>query len=170
MLTARCIVNRDSPPMLRYRMLFVGWLALAITAASRDQQVLAQAPDPHQIFEQRCGGCHSPHAGDFARNYLVRSQGKMLTRKSSRELRGFLNSGHGKLSPVEIDVLVVQFGRPVSGQMPRLSRSCRRTCETPVDPAGRHADRPIYRPRHRGVPAKSRPVATRRSGKNDRCP
>jgi len=95
--------------MLRYRMLFVGWLALAITAASRDQQVLAQAPDPHQIFEQRCGGCHSPHAGDFARNYLVRSQGKMLTRKSSRELRGFLNSGHGKLSPVEIDVLVVHF-------------------------------------------------------------
>ncbi|KUO58465.1 MAG: hypothetical protein APF80_01540 [Alphaproteobacteria bacterium BRH_c36] len=90
-------------------MLFVGWLALAITAASRDQQVLAQAPDPHQIFEQRCGGCHSPHAGDFARNYLVRSQGKMLTRKSSRELRGFLNSGHGKLSPVEIDVLVVHF-------------------------------------------------------------
>ncbi|MBU1211132.1 MAG: cytochrome c [Alphaproteobacteria bacterium] len=94
--------------MSRYRLLYVGWLALAITAAPCEQ-VLAQAPDPHQIFEQRCGGCHTPHAGDFEGDYLVSSQGMMLTRRSSRELRGFLDSGHGKLSPVEINVLVEHF-------------------------------------------------------------
>lgn len=82
---------------------------IAFAVVCLTQHVGAQTLDPHQVYEQRCGGCHTAHAGDFAGDYLVRSQGKLLTRKSSRELREFLGGGHCKLTAEEIDALSVHF-------------------------------------------------------------
>lgn len=79
-------------------------LFVAITAAAA-----AQTGDPHRIYEQNCGGCHNPHAGDFARDSLRQADGRLLGRESGRDLRGFLEAGHGKLSQAEIDVLVEQL-------------------------------------------------------------
>lgn len=65
----------------------------------------AQTVDPHQLYEQRCSGCHAPHAGDFVRDNLVLSGDRLVGRKSSRELQTVLESGHGKLTPDEIESL-----------------------------------------------------------------
>ena len=67
---------------------------------------VAQAIDPHELYEQQCGGCHTPHAGDFVHESLVKSEGRVLGRESGEELRTFLKAGHGKLSAEEIDVMV----------------------------------------------------------------
>lgn len=66
----------------------------------------AQSLDPHRLYEQRCAKCHAPHAGDFVHDSLVHSGGKVIGRKTSKELRSFLTKGHGKLEAVEIDAIV----------------------------------------------------------------
>lgn len=66
----------------------------------------AQTIDPHALYEQRCSGCHLPHAGDFARDTLERAGNTIVVRGTGKELRSFLARGHGKLSPAEIDVMV----------------------------------------------------------------
>ena len=66
----------------------------------------AQTIDPHQLYERRCGGCHTPHAGSFVHESLIRSEGRILGRKSGREVRAFLEAGHGNLAADEIDVMV----------------------------------------------------------------
>lgn len=68
-----------------------------------------QAIDPHELYEQQCGGCHTPHAGDFVHESLIKSEGRILGRKSGEELRAFLEAGHGKLSANEIDVMVAHL-------------------------------------------------------------
>jgi len=67
----------------------------------------AQTIDPHPLYEDRCGGCHVPHAGDFVRDNIVLSDGKLIGRKSGREPRAFLEAGHGKLTPDEIESIVI---------------------------------------------------------------
>lgn len=66
----------------------------------------AQGLDPHRLYEERCAKCHAPHAGDFVHDSLVHSGGKVIGRKTSKELRSFLSEGHGKLEPAEIDAIV----------------------------------------------------------------
>ena len=66
----------------------------------------AQSLDPHRLYEERCAKCHAPHAGDFVHDSLVHSDGKVVGRKTSKELRSFLTEGHGKLEAVEIDAIV----------------------------------------------------------------
>ncbi len=69
----------------------------------------AQAIDPHQLYEQRCGSCHTPHAGDFVHNSLVRFNARIFGRESRRELREFLASGHGKMTPDEIETMITHL-------------------------------------------------------------
>lgn len=69
----------------------------------------AQSIDPHKLYEQRCGSCHARHAGDFVHDALVQSEGSVIGRKSGQELRGFLEAGHGKLSPDEIASMVAHL-------------------------------------------------------------
>ena len=67
---------------------------------------LGQTIDPHQLYEQKCAGCHVSHAGDFVRASLIESGEKILGRKSGRELDSFLEAGHGNLDREEIGVMI----------------------------------------------------------------
>lgn len=65
--------------------------------------------DPHRIYEQRCAGCHGPHAGDFVSENLDAVGDRLYGRKTGREVRAFLNSGHGGVRQGEIDALAGLF-------------------------------------------------------------
>ena len=45
-------------------------LALLLLLAVRLHSAAAQTIDPHRLYEQKCSGCHEPHAGDFAKAAL----------------------------------------------------------------------------------------------------
>lgn len=66
----------------------------------------AQAIDPHRLYEQSCGGCHAPHAGDFAHESLTATGGRIYGRTSGKELSAFLAAGHGGLSAEELASMV----------------------------------------------------------------
>ena len=68
--------------------------------------VFAQAADPHLLYEQRCAGCHTPHAGEFVHDNLIRSDNKVIARKSHQSLRTIFEAGHGKLTRQEIDIII----------------------------------------------------------------
>lgn len=70
---------------------------------------LAQTIDPHQLYEERCSGCHAPHAGDFVHGSLERLDDKLVGRGTGRELRAFLAGGHGRLAALEIDVVAAHL-------------------------------------------------------------
>lgn len=69
----------------------------------------AQAIDPHELYEQRCTGCHVPHAGEFVHENLRSLGGKIVGRDTGKELRVFLTGGHGQLAPLEIDMMVAHL-------------------------------------------------------------
>ena len=66
----------------------------------------AQGGDPHQLYEQRCAGCHVAHAGTFAHESLITSEGGVFGRNSNEELGAFLRAGHGNLSAKEIETII----------------------------------------------------------------
>lgn len=66
---------------------------------------VGQTIDPHTIYEDKCARCHEDHGGDFVRNNLEFKDGQAVGRKSGTEIRAFLDQGHGKLSPPELDLL-----------------------------------------------------------------
>ena len=88
---------------------FAALYILFVLTGSTSVGAWAQTIDPHELYEQRCGGCHTPHAGDFVHESLVRSNGSIIGRKSGRELRAFLEAGHGKLSADEIEAMVAHL-------------------------------------------------------------
>ena len=69
----------------------------------------AQTLDPHQLYEQRCGRCHAPHAGDFVPDALERRGDRIVGRRSGRELRAFLAGGHGRLAAPEVEVVAAHL-------------------------------------------------------------
>ena len=69
----------------------------------------AQTIDPHRLYEQRCSSCHAPHAGQFVSDNLIVSDGKLIGRKTGREVRAFLEAGHGKLMPDEVKSMVAHL-------------------------------------------------------------
>lgn len=90
---------------IRYSIVVTFLFALA----AENNVAFGQAIDPHRLYEQRCSGCHAEHAGDFVHEKLIRSDGDIIGRQSGRELRGFLEAGHGALSPGEIVSLVTHL-------------------------------------------------------------
>jgi len=78
-------------------------LAGALTVA------LAQSIDPHRLYEQRCSGCHAMHASEFVRDSLTVADGKLVGRRSGREVLTFLESGHGRLTGAEAKAVVAQL-------------------------------------------------------------
>lgn len=81
---------------------------LAILVAG-NQPTLARNIDPHGLYEQRCSGCHSAHAGQFVHDKLERLDEEIVGRGTGRELRSFLTAGHGNLAPPEIDAMVAHL-------------------------------------------------------------
>lgn len=82
------------------------FLLLLIVFAIGQNRAAAQAIDPHLLYEQKCSRCHAPHAGDFVHDSLLLSGDKLLGQKSGEEVPVFLNTGHGNLTPEEIDAMV----------------------------------------------------------------
>jgi hypothetical protein len=87
-----------------FGMLAVLGVAIAIAPRASSQTI-----DPHRVYEQKCAQCHEPHAGEFVRNKLIRSGEELFGSKSRRELRAFLEAGHGKLTQPEIDAIILHF-------------------------------------------------------------
>ena len=79
-------------------------LALGLSVSAR-----AQGVDAHEIYERSCGGCHAPHAGDFARETLSVKDGRVVGQRSGRDVEVFLGKGHGGVSPSEANALIQQF-------------------------------------------------------------
>ncbi|MEP3275840.1 MAG: hypothetical protein ABJN26_14675 [Stappiaceae bacterium] len=67
---------------------------------------VAQQSDPHQIYEQNCGGCHAAHAGDFAFESTVATENGLVGKQSARLLSDLLEAGHGKLTAEESGILI----------------------------------------------------------------
>lgn len=70
---------------------------------------LAQSLDPHDLYEQRCAGCHTEHAGAFVQESILREGDKLIGRDSGLDLRAFLARGHGKLSAAEVETMMTHL-------------------------------------------------------------
>ncbi len=73
---------------------------------------MAQAIDPHSLFETRCGRCHG-HAGPFARKTLLIEDGELVIQESRQRLLDFLPNHFGKLTRDEVTSLLEAFQRQV---------------------------------------------------------
>ncbi len=93
--------------LLRVQLVPLGFV-LAL-AAGLSTIARAQDADVHEIYERSCGGCHAPHAGEFARATLSVRDGRVVSQKSGRDVEAFLGQGHGGVSPSEASALVRQF-------------------------------------------------------------
>ena len=93
-------LDRKLGPVSHFRRVLVLY-AMFLLAGNGVFSSSVHAIDPHRIYEQRCGGCHAPHAGDFAHESLISSNGRIYGRRSGEELHGFLEAGHGGLSDEE---------------------------------------------------------------------
>ena len=82
---------------------------LVMILASGTAAAFAQSIDPHRIYEQNCSCCHAPHAGDFVHETLVYSDNRIIGRVSGKDVRAFLEAGHGKLTPDEIASITAQL-------------------------------------------------------------
>jgi hypothetical protein len=92
--------------------LFLALLAVgALLAGAR----AAPAADLHQLWDQRCGGCHG-HAGPFARKSLTAADGVLRGKTDGRDIRLLLdkhNGGYGKDDIAAIyDMLLAQVRTP----------------------------------------------------------
>jgi hypothetical protein len=92
-------------PSLVLAALTLAFAVLSIGSGATSAQTL----DPHELYEERCAGCHAPHAGEFVPNSLARRDGQIVGRDSGKELRPFLADGHGRLEPLEVDVMVAHL-------------------------------------------------------------
>ncbi|MBU2582562.1 MAG: hypothetical protein KJ622_12670 [Alphaproteobacteria bacterium] len=99
-------------------------LVLAIMTPWLVVRANAQSLDPHEIYEQKCSGCHEAHGGNFAMNSLDLVDGRIVGRKGSLELREILAAGHGRLAKPEIDAVLALFESVLaSGQV--FQKKCR---------------------------------------------
>ncbi len=70
------------------------WASLALTGA-------AKAADIHQLWDQRCGGCHD-HAGSFARKFLTVTDGILRGRSDGRDVKVLLATHNGGYSSEDV--------------------------------------------------------------------
>lgn len=85
----------------------VMWLLAGLLAGLGS--AVGQTIDPHTIYEDKCARCHETHGGDFVRNNLELRDGQVVGRKAGTEIGAFLERGHGRLSPPELDLLAAHL-------------------------------------------------------------
>jgi len=96
--------------ILLISLIFLGLPWAAGRALAADE---AAAPgDFHALFEARCMGCHG-HAGDFARQSLVLTDGVLRGRESGREIAPFLRRHKGGLDAEQTARFVAIFTKQV---------------------------------------------------------
>lgn len=96
----------------------------------------AQAPDPHRIYEEKCGACHVAHAGDFVWEALTMTGNTLIGLSSGHPVRAFLQAGHGHLSEAETEALIEQF--TLIRRSGQLFRSKCRLCHENAITLARH--------------------------------
>lgn len=94
--------------VLSFLLLGTVWAATAVQAAD----AAAEDEDFHELFEARCMGCHG-HAGDFARQNLVLTDGVLRGRESGREIAPFLRRHKGGLDAEQTARFVDIFTKQV---------------------------------------------------------
>jgi len=142
-------------------------LAGALTVA------LAQSIDPHRLYEQRCSGCHAMHASEFVRDSLKVADGKLVGRRSGREVLTFLESGHRRLTGAEAKAMVAQL-TSIEASDGLYQQKCRICHDRAVNLArteliimGGQACRALFKARYRDISRWPRPIDCRRAS-NDR--
>lgn len=96
------------------------FLRNSILALGAGYIVSAAAADLHRLWEDRCADCHG-EAGDFARKFLVVSDGKLHGRHADRDLRLFLQNHYLKNSDIGA-VYDMLLGQVTSGA--RFKEKC----------------------------------------------
>ena len=98
----------------RYRLIILFSLILLGSAWNvvRAADGAAEDKDLHALFEARCMGCHG-HAGDFARQTLVLTEGVLRGRESGREIAPFLRRHKGGLDAESTARFVEMFAKQV---------------------------------------------------------
>ena len=97
-INIKCLGKKDRIVSGRLRL---GVLCILAILGGSVAIAAAQTINPHRLYEQRCSGCHAPHAGQFVSDNLIVTDGKLIGRKTGREVRAFLEAGHGKLTPAK---------------------------------------------------------------------
>jgi cytochrome c5 len=70
----------------------------------------AQGSDPHQIYEDRCHGCHFEHGADLARQKLRIANGTLQVARSGKTIDRLLRDHHGvRLTSTELSTLAELF-------------------------------------------------------------
>ncbi|MGD9784822.1 MAG: hypothetical protein AB7E80_11135 [Hyphomicrobiaceae bacterium] len=78
----------------RWRLLF----GAALSFAAVPQIAFGAGPDAHAVYEQRCAGCHQPHASDLARASLALDGDVVRLKAGGMPLAGFL-ANHPRRAP-----------------------------------------------------------------------
>lgn len=76
----------------------------------------AETIDPHRLYEQRCASCHAPHASELARGALELRDGKLVAKRTGKDLPSVLTRHRGtQQTPAEIEALIEAFRRNIAG-------------------------------------------------------
>lgn len=80
----------------------------------------AVSRDLHLLWEDRCGDCHG-HAGEFARDHLIASDGVLQGRHHTDDLRQFMTNHYAVATEINaiLDMLYAQASTP-----PRFKDEC----------------------------------------------
>lgn len=82
-------------------------LAIAATAGT--------VIDPHQVYEQKCGGCHFEHGADLARQKLAIAGGAVTLARTGKPIETVLARHHGvTLKEVELRAIVDLFRKGIT--------------------------------------------------------
>lgn len=86
------------------------FIFVSMAAALSSSAAFSQGIDPHTLYEDRCAGCHAPHASDLAYKSLELREAQLVTRRGAQPLDAFLrNHRRTGLSATEIDALIAHF-------------------------------------------------------------
>lgn len=100
------------------------WGGLVMAALSLSLAPAARGDDLHQLWDQRCGGCHG-HAGAFARKVLVVVDGRLSDRRG-RDVVAFLANHNGGYSPEHIAAIATMLR--AQAETPELFRQLCSEC------------------------------------------
>ncbi|MXN65254.1 hypothetical protein GR183_10115 [Stappia sp. GBMRC 2046] len=101
--------------------MFRAIVPVSMIIAAISAPAFSQGIDPHALYEDRCAGCHAPHASELATEKLELRGADLITKDRGQPLDAFLQSHRRTgLSPEEIDALLAHFSAiPLSGGLYR---------------------------------------------------
>jgi hypothetical protein len=93
-----------------WHLVIVILLALLLLVLVPLHEAAGAVLDPHWIYEQKCSRCHDPHGALFAARHLAGDGGRVVGKRSGRELSAILDDHRGaSLSEDQVEALVAHF-------------------------------------------------------------